>query len=190
MNEAQKRRNMAVELGILVATRDQAPNKYGDLAIEYLRKHEIELRTNSVCWSRPHAHVKGRIICKMALPRGRVSFFHFLHEVGHIAHPKGGVGYRAQEEYWATEYAKDEMRKCGISVPRKTLAEYSDYIQRTLDRGIRRGLKSVPEELSAYANKSNAHKHNWQPTGSGYSCSVCAAWKSGNLHTLSRDGAP
>ena len=46
---------------------------------------------------------------------------------------------RCEEEYYATVWAIDELKKYGIQVPANNIYKYQRYIDRELDRGIRRG---------------------------------------------------
>lgn len=103
--------------------------------------------------SRAHAHCKIRTICLSAVPRGYVSFFTALHEIGHIVHPQGNYSSsypRALSEHNATEWAKQELRKLGVPVRRKEMAKYNDYIGNKVARGLRRGLRYVPPVLLKY----------------------------------------
>ena len=82
---------------------------YEEIGNKLLTIHSITLcpRADCTCWQRPHAHVKGRKICKMDLPKSRVALFHFLHEIGHIVAKKASyeaAGNRALAEYNATQW--------------------------------------------------------------------------------------
>ena len=132
----------------------------------YLDEFDIKLcpRNQCTCWDRPHSH--GRIgdnseerkICKMDLPKTRLSLFDFLHEVGHIVAEKAdyGKGYpRSLAEYNATQWAIKEMqRRIGVAVPRKRVQEYNQYVQSKIARGLRRGLRKVPAEIRHLKPKS------------------------------------
>lgn len=130
---------------------------YQTIGQQYLEEHSIEYCPREVCkcWSRPHAHPKERKICKIPLPTGRKSLFDFLHEVGHIVHPRAGIKkeLRAVEEYYATYYAKCEMRKLGVAVAKDQAKGYDRYITMSLARALRRGLKKVPSEIRQYKPK-------------------------------------
>jgi hypothetical protein len=163
-------------------------NRYDNLTafqqtgLDLLKEYSIILNPESVCWSRVHAHPTTRTICKMELPKSRVSLFELLHEIGHIVDANGAKGTRAEEEAHATQWAIDKMRELGYSVPRKVLDRYERYIQMTFDRGLRRGgyKKEVPDILKPYAKKSRAHRHVFEPAPSGYgrTCVICTYWKS------------
>ena len=157
-------------------------SKWQQLGMDALNKHSIVLEPDSVCWGRTHAHTDSRVICKAELPKSRSTLFLLLHEIGHIVHPRAnykGAGKqaasnRAEAELNATQWAKDEMRAMGIAVPRRVSANYDAYIQQKLDRGIRRGLVSVPASLRKFKKASTAHKHKWEPTHNGWKrCVIC-----------------
>lgn len=174
---------------LALAQRYQGPlTKWQEMGMIALDKHEVILKPDSLCWSRPHAHTDERTVCKLELPKGRVSLFTLLHEIGHIVHPRGNyrgsgsqsASTRAEAEYNATQWAIAEMRAMGVSVPKKTLAAYDAYIQEKYDRGVRRGLKTAPAGLPGkYKARSKAHRHNWEPSHRGLTCTVCGWWKSG-----------
>ncbi len=139
---------------------------YKAIGQSYVDRYNIILcpRETCTCWSRPHAHPKERKICKMPLPTGRKSLFSFLHEVGHIVHPRGGIKkeLRAVEEYYATCYAKEEIRKHGISVSKQQSRDYDRYIRRCLARALRRGLKKVPKEIARFNRvRKTVHSKFW-----------------------------
>lgn len=124
---------------------------YQAITDSYLSKFNIRYCPKEVCkcWERPHAHPSERLICKIPLPKTRFSLFEFLHEVGHIVHPKGGILDDVQviEEYYATLYAKQEMRKLGIPVPRRMHREYNRYIADCLSNDLKSGLSKCPPEV-------------------------------------------
>ena len=70
--------------------------------------------------------------------------FDLLHEVGHIETTTSGMR-RYEAELYATQWALDRCREYGIVIPRKTYEAYREYIQRTLDRGVRRGGSGYPK---------------------------------------------
>lgn len=158
-------------------------NRYEAIGQSYLDNYNITLNVNSDCWKRPHAHADTRTICKMPLPRGRRSLFDFLHEVGHIVHPLGAKGLRAQVEHYATTWAIAEMRKLGIPVSRKQMVEYREYIETALARAKRRGLKTIPSDVKKYDDPSYKpvrHSHTWRraANGNGSTCDSCGMWTS------------
>jgi hypothetical protein len=126
---------------------------YQEIGKLYLKVYKIKHcpADKCDCWERPHAHTEAddRKICKMPLPKGRYSLFEWLHEVGHIEHPRGGRKreYRSVEEFYATQYAKQEMKNLGIPIPRRMVRDYNQYITDCLERGLKHGMKKIPREV-------------------------------------------
>ena len=109
-----------------------------DIAIE---KYKINIVNDSKCWSRTHAHCDGsRRVCKWKRAESYASTFTLFHEIGHIeANIKGML--RCEEESTATQWAVDRFRELGIPIKRHVLNSYKEYIRRTFNRGVRRGMK-------------------------------------------------
>ena len=99
-------------------------------------------------WSRTHAHVRLRRVCKWVRANSLESTFTLFHEIGHIVNNKSTMR-RCEEEYYATVWAIDELKKYGIKVPVKLIDRYQRYISLEMDRGIRRnGLGYDENELN------------------------------------------
>ena len=115
---------------------------YKDIQNEVIKKYRIDLCDGTRCkdgdWSRTHAHIKQRRVCKWKQANSIQSTFTLLHEIGHIENNRSGMR-RAEEEYHATIWAINECKKYGIEVPQKIIEEYQAYIDMTKDRGVRRG---------------------------------------------------
>jgi hypothetical protein len=114
---------------------------YIEIQNEVVSKHRIDLCDGTKCkndWSRTHAHVKQRRVCKWKQKNSVQATFELFHEIGHIETSKSWMR-RAEEEYYATAWAIEECKKYGIEVPQKTINEYQDYIDTEVDRGKRRG---------------------------------------------------
>lgn len=114
---------------------------YIEIQNEVVKKYRIDLCDGTKCksdWTRTHAHVKQRRVCKWKQANSVQSTFTLLHEIGHIMTTKSGMR-RAESEYYATVWAMEECKKYGIEVPSKTIKKYQDYIDREVDRGKRRG---------------------------------------------------
>lgn len=115
--------------------------KYIDIQNEIISKYRVDICDGTKCkndWSRTHAHVKKRRVCKWKQKNGVASTFTLLHEVGHIETTTGKMR-RAEEEYYATVWALDKAKEYGIEVPQKIIEEYQEYIDMEIDRGKRRG---------------------------------------------------
>lgn len=117
--------------------------KYIDIQNEVIRRYKIDICDGTRCeddWSRTHAHVKKRRVCKWKQANGITSTFTLLHEVGHIETTKSGMR-RCEEEFFATVWALDKCREYGLEVPQKIIDSYQNYINIEYDRGIRRDGK-------------------------------------------------
>ena len=115
--------------------------KYIEIQNEAVSKYHIDLCDGTKCkndWSRTHAHVKQRRVCKWKQVNSAQSTFTLFHEVGHVMTYKSWMR-RAESEYYATVWAMKECEKYGIKVPQKTVKEYQEYIDDEIDRGKRRG---------------------------------------------------
>lgn len=121
--------------------------KYIEIQNDVISKYRIDLCDGTKCkndWSRTHAHVKQRRVCKWKQTNSIQATFDLFHEIGHIMTNKSGMR-RAEEEYFATVWAIEEAKKYGLEIPQKTIKEYQDYIDMEKARGIRRGGTAYAE---------------------------------------------
>lgn len=126
--------------------------KYIDIQNEIIKKYRIDICDGTKCendWSRTHAHIRERRVCKWKQTNSFASLFTLLHEVGHICNNHYPNLRRAESEYYATVWALDRLKELGIRCPDKTLYEYQRYIEVERARGMRRGGKGY-DELSLY----------------------------------------
>lgn len=115
--------------------------RYLDIQNEVIEKYRIDICDGTKCandWSRTHAHVKTRRVCKWKQFNSLASTFTLFHEIGHIVNNTSNMR-RCEQEYYATIWAIDELNKYGIKVPEKIIKDYDRYIKREYDRGVRRG---------------------------------------------------
>ena len=121
---------------------------YRDIQNEVVKKYRIDLCDGTRCkdgdWSRTHAHVKKRRVCKWKQANSIQSTFTLFHEIGHIMNNQSGMR-RAEEEYYATVWAINECKKYGIEVPQKIIDDYQEYIDDEIERGVRRGGRGYAE---------------------------------------------
>ena len=121
---------------------------YKEIQNEVIKKYRVDLCDGTRCkdgdWSRTHAHVKTRRVCKWKQANSVQSTFTLFHEIGHIEMTKAGMR-RAEEEYYATVWALERCKEYGIEVPAKTIRAYQDYIDREKARGLRRGGRGYAE---------------------------------------------
>ena len=124
--------------------------RYVDIQNEVINKYRIDICDGTKCandWSRTHAHVRLRRVCKWVRANSLESTFTLFHEIGQIVNNKSTMR-RCEEEYYATVWAIDELKKYGIKVPVKLIDRYQRYISLEMDRGIRRnGLGYDENEL-------------------------------------------
>lgn len=120
-----------------------------DIQDEVIKDNRITIVENSKCWSRTHAHVKQRKVCKWKRASSIQSTFTLFHEIGHIVNNKSSMR-RCEQEYYATIWAIEECKKYNLDIPKSIIDKYQRYIYRELDRGIRRGGMYYPtkEELN------------------------------------------
>ena len=111
---------------------------YTQIQNDVVEKYRIVLNPNSNCWSRTHAHPQKRMVCKWKQRNSLPSTFTLLHEVGHIVANNSKMR-RAEQEFYATMWALKEAKKYGLTIPAVIVADYQEYIDREIDRGIRRG---------------------------------------------------
>ena len=114
---------------------------YIEIQNDVIEKYRIDICDGTKCkndWSRTHAHVKERRVCKWKQANSVRSTFTLLHEVGHIETTKSAMR-RAESEYYATVWAIEEAKKYGIEVPQKIIDRYQRYIDMEKERGLRRG---------------------------------------------------
>ncbi|MBQ8331163.1 MAG: hypothetical protein IJX94_01520 [Clostridia bacterium] len=115
---------------------------YMEIQNEVVKKYRIDLCDGTRCkdgdWSRTHAHVKKRRVCKWKQANSIQSTFTLFHEIGHIEANMSWMR-RAEQEYSATAWAIEECKKYGIEVPDKIIEAYQRYIDDEKARGIRRG---------------------------------------------------
>ena len=117
---------------------------YREIQDDIIEKYRVKINTNSNCWSRMHAHVKSRTVCKWKPKSSAQATFDLMHEVGHIETTKAGMR-RVEQELYATLWAFDRCREYGMKIPKSIWTEYKEYIEDELDRGIRRGGSGYPE---------------------------------------------
>lgn len=119
-----------------------------DIQSEVIAKYRVDLCDGTKCkndWSRMHAHVKQRRVCKWKPKSSIQATFDLFHEIGHIETTTGKMR-RCESEYHATVWAVDRMREYGLDskIPDTLKRSYQEYIWDELDRGLRRGGTGYP----------------------------------------------
>ena len=112
-----------------------------EIQANVIKKYKIDICDGTKCendWRRTHAHVKIRRVCKWKQSNSIKSTFDLFHEIGHIETTKTTMR-RAEAEYHATVWALDRCKEYGLIVPDSIIKSYQNYINREIDRGVRRG---------------------------------------------------
>lgn len=121
--------------------------KFTEIQQDIVKRYNIELCDGTLCkndWSRTHAHVKGRRVCKWKVANSIQSTFTLLHEVGHVETTKSKMR-RCESEYFATIWALNVAKEVyNLTIPYKIIKDYQDYINMEHDRGVRRGGNLPP----------------------------------------------
>ena len=148
MTESRAQPTRAVMLPKAVASQlsierrnNMAIKRYIEIQDKVIAEYRIDLCDGTKCkrdWSRTHAHVKKRRVCKWKRANSIQSTFTLLHEIGHIETTKSYMR-RAESEYHATMWAIDKCKELGLDIPHSIIKDYQDYIDMEIDRGKRRG---------------------------------------------------
>lgn len=115
--------------------------KYIDIQNEVIKKYKVDICDGTKCkddWHRTHAHIRPRRVCKWKQTNSIQSTFTLFHEIGHCMTTKGWMR-RAEEEFYATEWAIDRCKEYDLDVPQSIITEYQEYINMEIARGMRRG---------------------------------------------------
>lgn len=123
--------------------------KFIDAQKDVVTKYNIDIDPNSPCWSRMHAHIKERRVCKYHPKNSAQATFDLFHEIGHIETTKSNMR-RCEEEYYATVWAIKKCQEYGIPIPMKTIQDYQEYIDNELARGLRRNGSGYDTDLDLY----------------------------------------
>lgn len=116
---------------------------FKEIQDEVIRDNRITIVENSKCWSRTHAHIKQRKVCKWKQASSIQSTFTLFHEIGHIVNNSGKMR-RCESEYYATVWAIAKCKEYNLDLPESIVKDYQNYIYRELDRGLRRGGTNYP----------------------------------------------
>ena len=123
--------------------------KFIDAQKDVVSKYDIDIDPDSPCWSRMHAHVKERRVCKYHPKNSAQATFDLFHEIGHIETTKSNMR-RCESEYYATVWAIERCKEYNIQIPMKTIQDYQEYINDELERGLRRNGSGYDTDLNLY----------------------------------------
>jgi len=128
-------------------------NKYESIARQALKDVEKRLGHEiAVKYWKSNRPYSGLAQCKtytitVPEPKSDISLNTFLHELGHLIHQ---VKPSCLNEYLASRFALDSMRKYGLSISRKVKRHHNWYIAYSLAQALNRKLKTVPTELKPF----------------------------------------
>lgn len=71
--------------------------------------------------------------------------FDLLHEIGHLETNKPGMK-RCEEEYYATMWAIEKMKKYDFDIPQNDKAEFQEYVWKWREIGIKHKAKTIPSK--------------------------------------------
>ena len=109
-------------------------------------------RTMTGCaWRVDHADGQSVKWIESPLPRSPISLAIFLHEVGHHVIGFDTHRRRCEEEFHAWQWALQSMATLGIPPDDRTLERVELSLRYAVDKAVRRGLKTLSEDLRAYA---------------------------------------
>ncbi len=154
-------------LGLAKRTRPSAPSKpqppgpspmrqrYDALVVEMKKTYGIRVRkwrssSTGCAWIVRYDDGDERRLIEAPYPKGPMSCAIFLHEVGHHAIGFGTHRPRCLEEYHAWQWALQTMRAKGLNVTAAVEKRMAESLRYAVQKAKRRGLKSVPPQLSAY----------------------------------------
>lgn len=129
--------------------------RYEAMARAMLREHQIRVRkwrksSSGVAWQLTARDGSVTRLIESPRPRGPMSAAVFLHEVGHHAIGFDTYKPRCLEEYHAWMYALAQMQRWDIPIPEAVTNRVHDSLHYAIGKAVRRGLRSLPSELSPY----------------------------------------
>jgi len=130
--------------------------KYEAAARELLNTHGIRVRKwrsnmSGVAWELLYRDGSRVRLIEAPKPKGPMSVAILFHEVGHHVIGLGVYKPRCLEEYHAWRYAIDEMERRGFPVTDRVLTRYRRSMEYAVAKAQRRGIKSLPPEVLAFA---------------------------------------
>lgn len=131
-------------------------DRYDALVADMKARYGIRVRkwrtsTSGCAWAVRYRNGDVVRLIESPYPRGPMSCAIFLHEVGHHAIGLGRVSPRCLEELRAWEWSLAMMRERGLNITPAVERRMQRSLQYAVSKARRRGLRSVPAELVAYA---------------------------------------
>ena len=133
----------------------RSAERYEAVARQMLARYGIRVRkwrssTSGVAWQLTYADGSVSRLIESPRPRGPISAAVFLHEVGHHAIGLGTYKPRCLEEYHAWRFALRQMHAHGLNITPKVHERVDHALRYAVAKARRRGIKSIPPELTAY----------------------------------------
>jgi hypothetical protein len=114
-------------------------------------------RSMSGCaWELRYRDGRRQRMLEAPYPKSPLSCSIFLHEVGHHAIGLGSVRPRCLEELRAWEWSLAAMASRGLDIDDKVRTRVQRSMEYAVAKAARRGIKTLPEELLAYAPRPRA----------------------------------
>jgi hypothetical protein len=136
--------------------RESMQQRYDSIVVEMKLTYSVKVRkwrksSSGVAYELRYRNGAVSKLIESPYPRGPVSCAIFLHEIGHHAIGLGVHRPRCLEEYHVWMWALDMMRQRGFNVTPAVEKRVHDSMKYAVAKARRRGMKSVPEQLKAYA---------------------------------------
>jgi hypothetical protein len=142
--------------------------RYRDLTRLMLTTHDVRVRKwrgsmTGVAWEVHYRDGTMSRLIEAPQPRGPMSCAIFLHEIGHHAIGFNRYRPRCLEEYHAWAWALAAMEQHKMNITPSVRRRMHESLYYAVQKARRRGLKSLPHELLAYASppaRREAHRQS------------------------------
>ena len=141
----------------VAAPRREGPmaKRYQQVQREMLARYGVRVRKwrssmSGVAWQLTYQDGSIARLIESPRPVGPMSAAVFLHEIGHHAIGFNRYSPRCLEEYHAWQFAIETMHERGLNVTRAVMKRRHESLRYAIDKAVRRGLKSLPQELEPF----------------------------------------
>ncbi|MCC6425196.1 MAG: hypothetical protein IT435_00110 [Phycisphaerales bacterium] len=129
--------------------------RYDKVVAEMLATYGVRVRRwrrrmSGVAWTITYQDGSVSRLIESPKPKGPMSAAIFLHEIGHHALGIGICKPRCLEEYHAWTFAIREMEARGLNVTDAVHRRMRRSLEYAIGKAVRRGLQSMPQELTPY----------------------------------------
>jgi hypothetical protein len=137
------------------AARPSAQDRYDAMTRRMLDHYGVRVRRwrknmSGIAWELTYADGSRKRLIESPKPRGPMSAAIFLHEIGHHAIGFNVYKPRCLEEYHAWMFSLEQMRKEGLNITESVHRRVDRSLRYAVAKARRRGIKSIPTELSPY----------------------------------------